>query len=382
MTTKLYDSSAYETAFDATVLSCTEAQNGFDVVLDRTLFFPEEGGQEADGGALGGRSVKAVRIDGAGVITHTLDGALTVGETVRGEIDFAFRFRNMQNHTAEHILSGITHSLYGYENVGFHLGREEMTLDFNGELSDADLERIEHLANEVVWKNLAVTAEYPPAETLSSLVYRAKLDLTENVRIVTIDGVDACACCAPHVAKTGDIGVIKIRSAIRYKGGMRLTAAAGVDALKDYCEKQNSVVSISRLLSVPEGEVATAVRSLLEANGRLKGEKAAAEREVARATVNALSSTEGNICLFFATRESRVLREAALAAAEKAGGVAVAVGGDAGAYSYVIAAKNAPLSTLVRDYNRDLSGRGGGNDGMVQGSFAATREEIEAYFLR
>lgn len=380
MTTKLYDLSAYETHFNATVLSCTEKKNGFDVVLDRTLFFPEEGGQEADGGVLGGRRVTGVRIDGAGVITHTLDGALTVGDTVSGDIDFAFRFRNMQNHTAEHILSGLTHSLYGYDNVGFHLGREEMTLDFNGELSESDLDKIERLANEAVWKNLAVTAEYPPAETLSSLRYRAKLDLTENVRIVTIDGVDACACCAPHVARTGEIGVIKIRSAIRYKGGMRLTAAAGVDALLDYKEKQDSVVAVSRLLSVPEGEVAAGVSALLEANGHLKGEKAEAEREVARATVRALAPTDGNVCLFFATRESRVLREAALAAAEKTGGVAVALGGETGAYSYVIAAKNAPLSALVRDYNRVLSGRGGGNDGMVQGSFAATREEIEEYF--
>ena len=382
MTTKLYDLSAYDTRFTATVLSSEKRENGYAVVLDRTLFFPEEGGQEADGGSLSGHRVLHVSIDKDGTVTHLLDAPLAVGEEVTGEIDFAFRFRNMQNHTAEHILSGIAHRLYGCENVGFHLGREEMTLDFDKPLTEEELITLETKANEAVFRNLSVTASYPEKEELASLSYRAKLALTENVRIVEIEDTDICACCAPHVRRTGEIGLIKIRSAMHYKGGMRLFAAAGIDALRDYREKEKSVVEISHLLSVPGGEVAPAVSALLSANGKLKGEKAELLRLYASSMAESLAPTDKNACLFFKTRESRVLRDAALAAMEKVGGAIVVCGGEDAAYSYVIASKSVDLRQKAKEYNAALSGRGGGNAEMIQGSFAATQEEIEAYFIK
>ena len=380
MTTKLYDLSAYETRFTATVLSSEGVENGYAVVLDRTLFFPEEGGQEADTGVLSGHRVLHVSIDKEGVITHLIDKPLTVGDTVTGEIDFAFRFRNMQNHTAEHILSGLAHRLYGCENVGFHLGREEMTLDLDKPLTQDELLILEGAANDAVFKNLAVTAEYPPKEALALLSYRAKLDLKENVRIVTIEDTDACACCAPHVRRTGEIGLIKIKSAMHYKGGMRLFASAGIDALRDYRQKQESVAEVSQLLSVPECEVAPAVSALLSANGKLKGEKAELLRLYAAYAAETVSETDKNACLFLPTRESRVLRDAALAAVSRVGGAFVVCGGEDGAYSYVIASKSLDLRSLSKDCNEALSGRGGGNSELIQGSFAATKAEIEAFF--
>lgn len=382
MTTKLYDLSAYDTRFTATVLSSEKRENGYAVALDRTLFFPEEGGQEADGGVLAGHRVLHVSIDGNGVITHLLDAPLTVGEEITGEIDFAFRFRNMQNHTAEHILSGIAHSLYGCENVGFHLGREEITLDFDKPLDEEQLLTLETKANETVFRNLAVTAAYPSKEALTHLSYRAKLALTENVRIVTIEDTDACACCAPHVRRTGEIGLIKIKSAMHYKGGMRLFASAGIDALRDYRQKQDGVTEISHLLSVPDGEVADAVSALLSTNGKLKGEKADLLRLYAASMAESLAPTDKNACLFFKTRESRVLRDAAIAALSKVGGAVAVCGGEDGAYSYVIASKSIDLRQKAKEYNEALSGRGGGNAEMIQGSFAATKTEIEAYFMK
>ena len=382
MTTKLYDLSAYDTRFTATVLSCDKRENGYAIVLDRTLFFPEEGGQEADGGTLSGCRVTYVSIDKEGIITHFLDEPLTVGKEVTGEIDFAFRFRNMQNHTAEHILSGIAHRLYGCENVGFHLGREEMTLDFDKPLSEEQLLTLETAANEAVFRNLSVKATYPQKEDLARLSYRAKLDLTENVRLVEIEDTDLCACCAPHVKKTGEVGLIKIRSAMHHKGGMRLFAAAGIDALRDYRQKEKSVVEISHLLSVPESEVAPAVAALLAANGKLKGEKNDILRLFATSMADSLEVTDKNACLFFETREVRVLRDAALAALSKVGGAIVVCGGEDGAYSYVIASKSIDLRQKAKEYNEALSGRGGGNAEMIQGTFAATKAEIEAYFIK
>ena len=288
----------------------------------------------------------------------------------------------MQNHTAEHILSGIAHRLYGCENVGFHLGREEMTLDFDKPLSEEQLLSLETEANEAVFRNLSVKATYPQKEDLARLSYRAKLDLTENVRLVEIEDTDLCACCAPHVKKTGEVGLIKIRSAMHHKGGMRLFAAAGIDALRDYRQKEKSVVEISHLLSVPENEVAPAVSALLAANGKLKGEKNEALRLFAASMAESLKETENNACLFFETREIRVLRDAALAALSKVGGAIVVCGGEDGAYSYVIASKSIDLRQKAKEYNEALSGRGGGNAEMIQGSFAATKAEIEAYFAK
>ena len=198
-TEKLYDIDSELFAFDATVLSCEKAEKGgYAVVLDRTAFFPESGGQYADRGTLGGIVVTDVHIKDE-CITHLVEQPIPVGSTVHGVLDAELRLAKMQCHTGEHIISGIAHKHYGYENVGFHLGNGEMTMDLDGELTPEQIASLEREANEVVWRNVAVRAEYPDAETLKNLNYRSKLDLSDGVRIVTVEGVDACACCAPHV---------------------------------------------------------------------------------------------------------------------------------------------------------------------------------------
>ena len=250
MTQKLYDIDSYIKEFDATVQSCETADGKYIITLDKTAFFPEEGGQTCDAGTIDGIEVLSVSIKD-GVIYHTLPSPLEVGATVHGKIDFSHRYYNMQHHTGEHIISGIAHKLYGYENVGFHLSREDMTVDFSGELTRAQLDEIEILANKAIYECHNIYAYYPKKDELSALSYRAKLDLSENVRIVNIADVDSCACCAPHVAYTGELGIVKIVDAVKHKGGLRIRMLAGVRAY-DYMAKVSKEASaVSVMLSAP-----------------------------------------------------------------------------------------------------------------------------------
>ena len=222
MTKKLYDLDSHRRDFTAAVLRCDADGERYAVVLDQTLFFPEGGGQPADTGVLGGARVLDVQITQEAIVHYT-DAPLTPGAQVRGEIDWPQRFRRMQGHSGEHIISGLIHSEYGLDNVGFHLGQDTISMDYNGELTWPQLMHIEQLANEAVYRNVPIRTEYPSPEQLAQMTYRSKLDLTEDVRIVTVEGYDVCACCAPHVSCTGEIGAIKFTSVMRHRGGIRVT---------------------------------------------------------------------------------------------------------------------------------------------------------------
>ncbi|MBP5610221.1 MAG: alanyl-tRNA editing protein, partial [Clostridia bacterium] len=262
MTEKLYETNGSALTFSATVLSCERAGDGYAVKLDRTAFFPGGGGQACDVGLLGGVPVSGAALDGVDVI-HYVNTPLTVGANVEGAVDAAVRFPRMQCHTAEHIVSGLIHAKYGYDNVGFHLGYDEVTMDFNGELSREQLDEIEDLANRAVYADLPVTVSFPSSAELLTLSYRSKLDLTENVRLVTVEGIDVCACCAPHVEKTGEIGLIRLLGFIRYKGGVRIRLVAGERALADYRARCRASQSISEMLSVPQEKIADGVARAL-----------------------------------------------------------------------------------------------------------------------
>ena len=268
MTEKLYDKDSHLKEFEGTVLSCEKIGEKYAIVLNQTAFFPEGGGQQSDRGYAGDAYIADVQIKN-GVILHFADKPLNIGQAYKCKIDFDFRFRNMQNHSGEHIISGIVHKLYGFNNVGFHLGTE-MTVDFDGELTRRQLDEVEDLANKAVYENLPVKAYYPTDEELKSLDYRSKLDLKENVRIVEIKGVDVCACCAPHVKATGEIGIIKILDFEKYKGGVRLLVKCGRDALSDYREKYRNILEISNLLSAKQPDASAAVVKL---NNQLSAEK-------------------------------------------------------------------------------------------------------------
>lgn len=382
MTEKLYYQDPYLFSFRATVRSCNESAKGFEVILDRTAFFPEEGGQYADSGLLGGIHVLDVQ-EKEGEIVHLLESPLPVGCEVTGQIEERQRLRKMQNHTGEHIVSGLFHTLYGLNNVGFHLGSEDVTIDLSGELTRADLDRVELLANEAIWKNLPVLASFPSADELASLDYRSKLELTENVRIVTIPDYDVCACCAPHVRYTGEIGQIKLLDFARYKGGVRIHMLCGMDALADYRLKYTNVAAISAKLTAPQAEVADAVERLSAELQAKKQEILSLQSALADCQL-ALMDESPEVAIFFENRlDMPVRRKLINAAAEKCTRfAALFCGNDESGYTYLIGSSTLDLKAWSVGFHSTLGGRGGGSPTMIQGSIPAKRHEIEEFLFK
>lgn len=382
-TEKLYDLDAYATAFTARVLSSEQENDRYAVTLDRTLFFPEEGGQECDTGTLGGVNVLHVRLEADGTITHLLPAPLAVGATVEGEIDFPTRFRKMQHHTGEHILSGIAHSLYRAENVGFHLGADNVTMDLSVPLDRYALDKIEDLANEAVSKDLPVTARYLTPEEIKTAAYRSKLDLKENVRVVTVEGIDDCACCAPHVARTGEIGLVKILDAMSYKGGTRLTIVCGRDALLDYRARYRDTLSLSNLLSAKQSELVEAVEQLKDALAREKRAQNELRKAILDEEITRLGDgvTDGNRVVFAPLLDTRELRTLVNVGVTRCTGIFVALSGtDSDGYSYIAGSKAVDLRAKAKELNAALNGRGGGSSEMIQGSVKASEKEIRRFF--
>ncbi len=378
MTEKLYYKNAYIKEFFAASLSSEMCDGGFDTVLDKTAFFPEEGGQSSDTGVIGDAKVLHVyELDGT--VHHITDIEVT-GENVLCKLDFAPRFDKMQCHTAEHILCGIIHRLYGLENVGFHIGDDEVTFDVSAPLTREQLDAVELLANRAVFDNVSVDTFFPTQSELENLEYRSKLELTENVRIVKIGDVDSCACCAPHVAKTGEIGIIKILESMKHRGGMRIWMVAGERALLDYRKKYENVKAISASLSVPQHTTAEAlVKYMSDAEG-YKHEIKALRRALAEARADAVQLTEGNAVFFFDGFSIEELRYFVNAATHKISGMLVALSGTDGDCKYVITSNSVNLTEKIKEINTALSGRGGGKPNAVQGSFGAPLGEIRAYF--
>ena len=377
MTEKLYYKDSHRFAFDAVVIDCREEKTGYSVVLDRTAFFPEGGGQLADTGTLGSVRVTDVH-ERDGEIRHYTDAPLEVGESVRGEIDREQRLRRMQNHSGEHILSGLVHNAYGYDNVGFHMGAECMIIDFSGELAWEQLMELETRANEVVRQNLPLRIWFPDGAELRTLDYRSKLELTENVRIVEIPGVDRCACCAPHVERTGEVGMVKILDSQRHRGGQRVSVICGLDALEDYRARQESVTEISRALSAKRGEVTQAVQRVLSEQQSMKERCDALSLALIQYMADAEGERDGNIVLFSDVLGEIAQRELVNLLMPKAGGfAAVFVGSDGEGWRYIIGSLRRDLRAGARAINTAIDGRGGGKPQMIQGSASAPGKEIE-----
>ena len=379
MTEKLYYIDAYIKEFFATVVDSYEDNGRYVAILDRTAFFPEEGGQSADGGMIGDAIVIDVR-EKDGIIYHYLQKPLEIGVTYKCKIDFDERFEKMQCHSAEHIISGAIKRLYGHDNVGFHLGKTEVTMDVNGYLTREQLDEIELIANRAVFDNVEVVAYFPNADELKSLDYRSKLDLSENVRIVEIEGYDLCACCAPHVARTGEIGLIKILDFEKHRGGLRINIAAGYRALFDYREKYSNVLRASALFSEPQPTVADAAESFLASYEELKGRLKAARLNNARLEASLIPKTDGSLVCCYPDLSLDEMREIANCAKEKVGRIFVVLTGTDGNYKYIMTSNSIDLAPVFKQINTDLCGRGGGRDNMIQGSFGACLETIKIYF--
>lgn len=406
MTRRLYYEDTYLTEFEAQVMSCQKAEGGYEVILDQTAFYPEGGGQPCDLGVLeiwkaekscvdeackagqpagAGEEVPRVQVldvqEGGREVVHLCDKPLTEGARVYGKIDWTRRLTHMREHSGEHIISGIICKTHGYSNIGFHMGKEFVTIDFSGMLTEEDIAAAERAANEKVLENVEILAEYPDAETLKTLDYRSKKELDGEIRIVTVPGADCCACCGTHVKRTGEIGPIKVIGSEHYKSGIRLNILIGQKALADYAQKFENSRKISTLLSIKPENTAEGVEKLLESMNALKLEYGALKMQLLEQKVDAIPDGEKSAVLFEKGLTPVDVRKLADRLQEKVSFAAVFCGDDQEGYKYVIISRDVDVSAFGKEFNRALNGRGGGRNPMIQGSVAAMRSQIEA-FLR
>ncbi len=375
---KLFYEDPHLQTFSATVLCCREEENGWAVYLDQTAFYPEGGGQACDTGRLGDARVTDVREDALG-IRHLCDRALPVGQAVEGTIDWAHRFDLMQQHTGEHIVSGIIFEKYGYHNSGFHVGTDGMEVDFDGPIPQADVAWIEQKANEAVWANLPIKCWYPAEELLPTIPYRTKRALPWPVRIVDISGVDLCACCGIHVKATGEVGLIKISSCVSLRGGVRMVIRCAGRALAHMNQVYDQNRQVSQAFSAQILETGEAARKM---NDALAAEKLRANTLQKQVFSYIAREYEGqsNVLHFAEGLAPGQVRELADAIAGSVSGWAAVFSGEGNSCSYCLATRSGDLRDMGKAMTAALSGRGGGKPNFQQGSVNACRQDIEAFF--
>ena len=380
MTERIFYTDSYIQDFTARVLSCEAGKKGrWEILLDRTAFYPEGGGQPGDRGTLGGVKVLDTREKG-GEVVHLTDGPLDVGAQVTGALDWPHRFDLMQNHSGEHIVSGLIHARWGCENVGFHMGSESITIDFDREFPAEALPEIERSANEVVWADVATDITVYSHEDAQQQIYRSKKELSGDVRVVRFPGADSCACCGTHVRRTGEIGLIKLLSVQRSRGGMRLEMLCGARALRyvNAVMEQNHNISVT--LSAKVLNTAAAVERLKAEHEQCKYRLVGLENAEFRRRAEALTGA-GDVLLIEPTMSPDSVRKLTDAVLERCGGrCAVFAGDDEGDYKYAVGERGGNLRELVKAMNQALHGRGGGKPDFAQGSVQAKKSEIEAFF--
>lgn len=386
MTQRLYDADSYLTEFDCKVVSLYSDKNYIYVETDRTAFFPEGGGQTSDIGELGDVYVENVQlIDGK--IIHFVKNSeenaekLSNSQTLCGKVDFKKRFSDMQQHSGEHIFSGIVNTLYGYNNVGFHLGKEIVTLDFDGELNENDICKVEGLVNKAIWDNRKINILFPTKERLKDIKYRSKIEIEGQVRIVEIEGIDVCACCAPHVNSTGEIGIVRVVSFERYKGGTRVSILCGERALIDLRHKLKQNRLVSNLTSAKQDETAAAVEHLKEENEKLKYDIVGLTRELLKLKGENIKPDD-KIIIFDEKLQGKLLQDFAISIMDKCQSFSACFCGENSSYRYCIVSSSRNLQPLTKDLNAAFSGRGGGKPQIVQGSIIGSESEIREFLKK
>lgn len=395
VTQVIYEDDAYVKECTAKVLECRETlhklgekeEKMYGIVLDKTIFFPEGGGQPADCGVIGNEEVVDVQKED-GVIYHYVRAPFIPGEEVSTAIDFNIRYTRMQNHSGEHLFCGLIHKLYGYENVGFHMSEAGVTVDVNGILTAEDFEKLELFANDAISANASISVVYP--DSPDELDYRSKLDLKEDIRVVIIEGYDACACCAPHVKSTAEVGLIKVMEFMSHRGGTRFTLKCGSDALKDYRVLHEEIVQMMRIFSSKREEchlaaarVSEQLKERQETITLLKKQITALHMDKLREDIQKPENSKV-LAIFGETLDEVQMRTLINEGVTLTSGlVAGFMGKDGAGYRYIIAknesAQEPDLRTLAKEMNGALNGRGGGSIKMIQGSLEADRAEIEAF---
>ena len=385
MTQKLYYQDSFLREFSASVLRCETAGDVWKVTLDRTAFYPEGGGQPADHGVLktaaGEIAVTDVH-EKDGEVIHTCAAPVETGAAVSGAVDWNRRFDHMQQHSGEHIISGILCRLYHCDNVGFHLGAETVTIDYNAEITWEQALEAERLANEAVWADRETEITYPPPEALAALEYRSKKELTGQVRIVEFPGADRCTCCGTHVVRAGQVGLIKVLSCQKFREGVRMEILCGARALRYLGGVYDQTRALGQRLSVKPLETLAAAERLTAELSAAK-ERIASLEQTAFAALAAEQAGKGDVLLFQPPMRPDSLRRLADAVGKSCGGLAAVFSGEGEKWGYaLVRSDGADISPLVKELNQSLRGRGGGRSGFAQGSVQAGSEAITAFFGR
>lgn len=370
-----HDNKLFE--FDSVVVDCAEFDDCFGVILENTGFFPEAGGQYADHGELNGIEVSDVQLTEKGIV-HFVKKEIPKGSAVHGKLDKEERLKKERNHTAEHIISAIVFKLFGYDNVGFHMGENAMDVDFNGAFTPDDLGRIEVLANKAVRDNLEVKTYFPTKEELEQISYRSKLEL-ESPRIVEIVGLDLCACCAPHVSSTGEIGFIKIIDSCKNRGNTRLTLLAADDAVEYVLNVTRDASKSAAILSSKPYSVSTALEKKMKGIDDLTKENGDLKRKLAEVVSDNLKETDGYLVVFTESYVSKEVLNKGIKLAKK--GVCVfseSVNGEG--FSYSLASETEDMRVLGAKLNKEFNGKGGGKPEAVMGRITAGKKQIEEFF--
>ena len=375
---KLYYVNPTERSFTATVTDCQSVQGGFAVTLDATAFYPEGGGQACDVGSLGGVTVLDVR-EKDGSIVHLCSQPLTVGEQVEGLVDWERRFDLMQQHTGEHILSGLIHKRFGWHNVGFHLGVSNVQIDFDGPIPTEALTELELEANRVIWEDRPVLCSFPAEEVLPTIAYRSKKALDWPVRIVEIPGADVCACCGTHLPTTGMVGCIKVISAVKFHEGVRLEIVCGGRALRYFsavCEQNRQVSQVFSAKMLETGAAAQRANEALAAEKyRAAGLQNRLYDYIVKGYVN-----QKDIIHFEPGLDGAGVRTLAEKLCAVCDGYCAVFSEKEGGYSYCLATREGDLRQLCKDMNAALGGRGGGKPQFQQGTVSATEDRIRTFF--
>lgn len=376
MAVKLYDQDAYLNEFEATVTGCFITSDGnFELTLDKTAFFPNEGGQSCDKGTINGMEVLAVEYK-ENEIFHVVKFFVPEGTTVEGKIDFSHRFSNMQMHTGEHIFSGLVHKEFGFNNVGFHLSDNSATMDYDGKLSEDDVKGLEILTNKMIWASKNVRTFYPSADELSKLDYRSKSGIKGDVRLVDIENVDLCACCAPHVKNSSEVGLFKITSIETYKGGTRLNYLAGERAYNDYLRLSELESELSRSLNAKKGNIFESVGKLKHSVTELEYSNIALKRM----KVSAVCDNTTSPFIFLDSDYTDIMRFALGELKSKFNGLcAVFAGNDESGYRYLIEYDGKDLMELSNKLKDNFEIKGGGRSGSLQGNLMGSKESINAF---
>lgn len=378
-TRKLYYEDVYKKEFTAKVLECRECEKGFEIILDQSAFYPEGGGQPCDLGTLNGIAVLDVQEKDREIVHYTKE-AVEAGSEVIGKIDWDRRFDLMQQHSGEHMVSGLIHEAYGYDNVGFHMGSDTITIDLNGPLDEAQLAEIERKTNQKIWEDTQIKIIYPTAEELEKIDYRSKKELIGQVRIVEFPGVDICACCGTHVTHTGEIGMVKLLSVEKFREGVRIEMICGKRVL-DYLNMvndQNHQISVK--LSAKMDKTAQAVERLQEENFRLKGQVGQLVDDMCRKEAERYAGS-GSVLIFMDGMDADSVRKLADAVTQTCQGCCAVFSGNAdGSYKYAMGEKDGDLRQFTKEMNAKLNGRGGGKPFFVQGSVQASEKEIRNFF--